>query len=146
METIKIVEPHRKVSRPVTLADRERVEHDGKEMRAFMLSKYAGVGMAHPQIDDIDPLAFFITLEESNRIILNPRIVTRSGVMTQSKEGCMSFDGRDHVWHDRHVSVTVEYELFKGNTIIKKRKVVNGFLAVVYQHEIDHLNGIYCYD
>ncbi len=143
---IKIVEPHRKVSRPVTLADYDRVMEAEKAMREWMVAKYSCVGLAHPQIDDEDPLAFFITLQEPFKVICNPKVVVYSSVKTQSKEGCMTFPDKEHIWHDRHVAITVEYEVFKGKKLVKKRKQINGFLAVVYQHEIDHLNAKYCYD
>lgn len=146
MDEIKIVEPHRKVSRTVTLADRDRVEKMAGEMLSWMRRKYACVGLAHPQFDDVDPLAFFISLEEKGRIICNPKIIFGSSTMKQSKEGCMTYEGREHVYRDRHMAITVEYEVFKGHKLVKKRKLVSGFLAVVYQHEIDHLNGVYCYD
>lgn len=146
MDEIKIVEPHRKISRHITIDDKVRVEQVAEYMKAWMQKKYACVGLAHPQFDDIDPLAFFISLEENGRIICNPKIIFGSSVMKQSKEGCMTFPDKDQIWHNRHIAITVEYEVFKGKRMIKKRKTVTGFLAIVYQHEIDHLNGKYCYD
>lgn len=145
-EDIVIVPPHRTVSRPVTIEDRERVEREGEAMRAWMMAQYSCVGLAHPQITDQDPLRFFVALEEPTRIICNPKIVVFSSVKKQSKEGCMTYPNTEHVWHDRHVAITVEYEIFKGKKLVKKRKQINGFLAIVYQHEIDHLNAKYCYD
>ena len=141
-----IVEPHRIISRTVTLQDKEQVEQTAKKMREYMNSKYQCVGLAHPQFDNTDPLAFFITLEEPTKIILNPRIIQGSGVTVQSKEGCMTYLDKEPIYHTRHKAIIVEYEVFKGNKIIKKQKTVTGFLAVAYQHEIDHLNGVYCYD
>ena len=53
-------------------------------------------------------------------------------------EGCLSFPGvRGMV--PRHESITVEYYDRMG---AKKRIVLRGFQARVFQHEIDHLNGI----
>ena len=143
---INIVPPHRKVSRAVTVADYDRVIETEKAMRAWMLSKYSCVGLAHPQVDDQDPLAFFITLEEPLKIILNPRIIFGSGMTISSKEGCMTYPDKEHIYHDRHKAITVEFEVFKGKKLVKKKKLISGFLAVVYQHEIDHLNAKYCYD
>lgn len=145
-EDIKIVEPHRLISRKVTIEDKARVEEVAQAMNDWMIHKYSCVGLAHPQFDNTDPLAFFITLEEKGRIILNPKIIFGSGVMVQSHEGCMTFPDQEQIYHERHKAITVEYEVFKGNKIVKKRKVVTGTLAIVYQHEIDHLNGKYCYD
>lgn len=145
-EDIVIVAPHRKVSRPVTEADRERVEEVGEAMRRWMLSRYSCVGLAHPQVESEDPMAFFVALEEPLRIICNPRIITASAIYKDSQEGCMSYPDKAHTWRKRHACITVEYEVFKGKRLVKKQKLVTGFLAKVYQHEMDHLNGKYCYD
>jgi len=143
---LSIVKPHRKVSRTVTQNDIERVEREAKAMRAWMLKRADCVGLAHPQVDDTDPLAFFVTLEGANRVILNPRVVHFSNKIIQSKEGCMTYPGHEHIYHDRHFSIVAEYEIIKANRLVRKRKFIDGFLAVVWQHEIDHLNGVYCYD
>lgn len=145
-EDIVIVAPHRKVSRPVTEADRERVEEVGEAMRKWMHSKYACVGLAHPQVESEDPMAFFVALEEPLRIICNPKIIIASSVFQNSLEGCMSYPDKKQKWRKRNACITVEYEVFKGKRLVKKRKVITGFLSKVYQHEIDHLNGKYCYD
>jgi len=143
---LKIVEPHQKVSRPVTNADRERVQEVGEAMTKWMMSKYSCVGLAHPQVDDLDPMALFVALDEPLRIICNPKIIKASSVMIDSKEGCMTYPDKEHTIKKRHLCITVEYEVFKNKKLIKKTKLVTGFLAVVYQHEIDHLNAKYCYD
>lgn len=144
--SIEIVAPHRKQSRNVVIEDRDRVLRVAEDMRNWMNSKYDCVGLAHPQVDDVDPLRFFIALQEPNRVILNPVIVHASSVLVPSKEGCMTYQGKEHIYHDRHMAIKVEYEVFKSDRMVKKTKLVTGFLALVYQHEIDHLNGIYCYD
>lgn len=143
---IIMVPAHAKVSRYVTRLDREYVEKTAKDMRSWMKTKYKCVGLAHPQIDDNDPMAFFITLEEPHIVILNPKIVSTGVSYVRSLEGCMTYPDREHIYHDRHKVVQVEYEVFKGKKMVKKTKRVAGFLALVYQHEIDHLNGKYCYD
>ena len=68
---MKFIEPHRKVSRKVGLSDYERVVREAKEMGLLM---YADpnrncVGIAHPQVDGDDPLAFFITRKSSSSIL-----------------------------------------------------------------------------
>ncbi len=142
---IKMVKPHRLLSRPVTIADKDRVTETASAMRKWM-NERACVGLAHPQADDSDPLAFFIVKAEPHVIFLNPKIVSHSPMTIKSLEGCMSYPGREHEYHDRYKSITVEYDVFFNGGFAKKRKILMGFPAVVYQHEIDHLNGIYCYD
>jgi len=140
---INIVPPHRKVSREVTLEDMPRVLEARDAMHAWMMSKYSCVGLAHPQIDDTDPLAFFITHDE---LIINPKIISRSPLMKTGSEGCMTYPERDQINKSRHVAIVVEYQVYKHDKLKTKTKNVNGFQAVIYQHEIDHLNGVYCYD
>ncbi len=140
-----MVPPHRLISRQVTIEDKDRVIEGATAMRKWMNERPC-VGLAHPQADDKDPLAFFITLQDKGVIFLNPKIVSKSEATVQSLEGCMSFPGKAHVYHKRHKSITVEYQVFNGDSLSDERKTLVGFPAIVYQHEIDHLNGIYCYD
>jgi peptide deformylase len=87
-----------------------------------------------------------VALHEPAGIILNPVIVRASDATVPSKEGCMTYPDKEHLVRDRYKAIEVEYQVFKGKKMERKRKLVTGFLAIVYQHEIDHLNGVYCYD
>jgi len=142
---IQMVQPHRLISRPITTEDKDRVVEVATAMRKWMNDRPC-VGLAHPQTDDFDPLAFFIVRNEPHLIILNPKIISHSEQIVKSLEGCMTYPGRSHEYHDRYKSITVEYDVFFSGTLAKKKKTLVGFQAIVYQHEIDHLNGIYCYD
>jgi len=53
-------------------------------------------------------------------------------------EGCLSVDNyRGTV--ARASEITIEYDTF---TQQNKVEIIKGFTAVIFQHEIDHLNGI----
>ena len=58
--------------------------------------------------------------------------------MTLSTEGCLSIPGEE-LKIIRHKKVTVQYIDREGNSCILKARE---FLAIVCQHEIDHINGI----
>jgi peptide deformylase len=141
--SIEIVQPHRVISRKVTVEDMPRVLELASEMKRWMKYKGGCVGLAHAQFDDKDPLAFFVT---ENEIVINPEITATSDKMIPSREGCMTFPKKDRIMHDRHLSIIVEHNKFKNGRLHRNSKTVFGFDAVIYQHEIDHINGVYCYD
>ena len=71
-------------------------------------------------------------------VIINPEIVARSDEMVDGTEGCLSIPG--YVGNVlRHEAVTVKALNRKGKPIKIKAK---GWLARIFQHEIDHLDGV----
>jgi peptide deformylase len=70
-------------------------------------------------------------------VIVNPKIVWKSKEKSHDWEGCLSLEGvRGLV--PRHRKIRVRYTDEKGG---RRERAVSGFLARVFQHEIDHLNG-----
>ncbi len=71
-------------------------------------------------------------------VIVNPEIVLRSDEMVNGTEGCLSLPGYigDVL---RHEAVTVKALNRKGKPIKIKAR---GWLARIFQHEIDHLDGV----
>ncbi len=109
-----------------------------------------GVGLAAPQIGRALKLAVIETMpdvdDEGNEIegtrdlyvIVNPEIVWTSQKMVDGIEGCLSIPG--YVGEvERPDSIRVRALDRKGKKI-KLR--LNGWTARIFQHEIDHLNGI----
>ena len=69
--------------------------------------------------------------------LINPKIITQEGQIISKDEGCLSVpDFRADV--KRSEFVTVEGHDREGNPI---RFDAEGILAIVLQHELDHLNG-----
>lgn len=96
-----------------------------------------GVGLAANQVDDPRAIAVLDTEDGRDlRVIVNPRIVARSGHV-ESKEGCLSIPGRTYLV-PRAAKVTVESQDAYGKP---QHLEAEGFLAIVLQHEIDHLEG-----
>jgi peptide deformylase len=100
-----------------------------------------GVGLAANQVgNDQRILVFDVALEDGKRfsnILINPRIVDRHGEILSEDEGCLSVpDFRSNV--KRSESVLVEAVDCDGNPLSIE---ASGFLAIVLQHEIDHLEG-----
>jgi peptide deformylase len=103
-----------------------------------------GVGLAAPQVGVLQ--RFFVAElpedEENNRpretyILFNPQVVKGSGEQI-GYEGCLSIPG--YVGEvARQGRVTVEAVDERGRSV---RYKVEGYLARVFQHEIDHLDGV----
>jgi peptide deformylase len=106
-----------------------------------------GVGLAAPQIGKPIRLAvmempFMKSRPELEKkapiVILNPRIVSSSSAKEYDWEGCLSLRRvRGHV--PRAKSITVEYLNADGKKVVEK---ASGLWARIFQHEIDHLDGI----
>ena len=85
-----------------------------------------GVGIAAPQVG------------VSRRLIAVQRF-DREGETVRSREGCLSIPGSIDT-AVRRERVVLRYR--DGQSGKRRRESVSGFTAVVFQHEIDHLNGI----
>ena len=80
-----------------------------------------------------------------NYIVINPKIVSNSmeQIYVEAGEGCLSVNREVDGIVPRYARVTVEGYDRDGNKIsIRAREE----LAIAFQHEIDHLNGILFYD
>lgn len=102
-----------------------------------------GVGIAAPQVGVQRQIIWVQRLDkeaekEPFEVYLNPKIVEYSDSTKFTNEGCLSIpDRRERV--ERPSSITIEYDKLDGS---HHQEVVSGFTAVIFQHEIDHLNGI----
>lgn len=108
-----------------------------------------GVGLAAPQIGLSDRLIVVEYYEkeqdEENEeaqkkvwALINPEIVKASPEMVMGIEGCLSIPGLVGEV-ERHTEVQVKGLNRHGKPVRIKAK---GWLARIFQHEIDHLNGI----
>jgi peptide deformylase len=101
-----------------------------------------GVGLAAPQIG-IGEKVIVVEYGEENAepeiyVVINPEIVEASEEMVTGIEGCLSVP--DLIGEvERHERITV-----KGQDVHGKRVKIQaeGWLARIFQHEIDHLDGI----
>lgn len=96
-----------------------------------------GIGLAAPQIGK--NLRIIIALDEDKpTIFINPKLYRRSWRKIDVEEGCLSVPG---IWgkvkRNRAVSVVAWDRRGK-----KVRRRARGMLAVILQHEVDHLDGI----
>ena len=100
-----------------------------------------GLGLAAIQVGwDKSVLIYDIAPPEAGRslnVLINPRIVHQEGELVSENEGCLSVpEFRADV--KRSASILVEGVDREGRPL---RLEAHGMLAIVLQHEIDHLNG-----
>jgi peptide deformylase len=111
------------------------------------LKKAEGIGLSGPQISLLKR-AFVIdtspyvesdkTIEKFEGLFINPIIIDRSSENEIYKEGCLSFPGiYEEV--ERPGKVLVKYQDKSFNTIEEE---LYGIKARIFQHELDHLEGI----
>ena len=108
------------------------------------------VGIAAPQINiSKRMLAIHTTDENSEKLysymLINPKIISHSEELTylETGEGCLSIDREVPGVVPRYKRITVSAHLldFNGDVTPVKLKF-RDYVAIVMQHEIDHLNGI----
>lgn len=108
-----------------------------------------GMGLAFPQLG-INKRIIIIVHEVEEGVfdeyaVVNPVIVSESEEMiaADAGEGCLSVNREVEGHVPRHARVTVEGYDINGNKIrIRAREE----LSICFQHEIDHLEGIFFYD
>ena len=129
----------RKKTEPVTVFDKEL-----KELFADMLEtmyNYNGLGLAANQIGISKSMLVLDASTEEQTIlytIANPQIIEHSKEKTEFEEGCLSFPGINEKI-SRPSVIKVKAQDSDGNDIIIE---ASGLLAIVLQHETDHLNGV----
>lgn len=125
-----------------------RVDQQLKSMAAEMLDlmyENEGVGLAANQVDL--PIRMFVANPTGQRddgeelVILNPEIDLPKG-NEAAQEGCLSLPGV-YGQVKRPKSVRLQGYDLKGNEI---KRTLDGFLARVVQHEVDHLDGMMFFD
>lgn len=130
-----------KAGHPVLKQVAQPVDHVNKKMRAFIedmaetMYKTDGVGLAAPQVGVSKRI---IVVDDGNGLqaLINPQIIKAEGSQW-GPEGCLSVPG---YFGDveRYGKVTVT-AIDPNNK--KLRIEAEGFLARIFQHEIDHLEG-----
>ena len=100
-----------------------------------------GIGLAAVQVNvDQSLLIYDLAPREERRdlqVLINPKIIEREGDIISENEGCLSVpDFRADV--KRSGRILVEGFDREGKPL---RFESEGMLAIVLQHEIDHLNG-----
>lgn len=108
-----------------------------------------GVGVAAPQIGISKRMFAVHVTDEQDQLysmgLFNPRIVSHSIEEThlEGGEGCLSVDRDIPGLVPRYSRITVKGTNLEGEEVSLR---LRGIVAIVFQHELDHLNGIMFYD
>ena len=101
-----------------------------------------GAGIAAPQVGILKRIAWVQRFDKEGfpfEVIINPVIKQYSNKKQDCPEGCLSIPGRRDTLSTRAYAILVEYDKPDASHEVE---MVEDFTAVVFQHEIDHLNGI----
>jgi peptide deformylase len=108
-----------------------------------------GIGLAAPQINVSRKMLAVNVIDEKGTLyshaLFNPKIISHSveKAYLTAGEGCLSVDRQVPGFVPRYARVTVKGRNIDGEEVKLRLK---GLAAIVFQHEIDHLNGIMFYD
>jgi peptide deformylase len=142
-----LTEPHpilRSKAKPVAQVD----DNIRKLMDDMLETMYddQGVGLAANQIGSLQKIIVMDLGESEDRprpqgfyplYMANPEIIARSEEKIMADEGCLSVPGQI-VPVNRPATVTISYVDYHNQ---KQEMFVEGWLARVIQHEMDHLEG-----
>ena len=106
----------------------------------------AGMGLSFVQMGILKRIFVIANKDEETgkfeeHIIINPHITSQSEelVYVGEGEGCLSINRPVEGIVPRHARITIDYQDIEGK---KKSIRVREDIAIAFQHEIDHLNGI----
>lgn len=111
-----------------------------KNMRDTM-GQENGIGIAAPQIGD-NRRVIIVETKNGPLVVINPRLTGRSILKDVQDEGCLSVKGIFGTVR-RHRSLLVSGIDEQGRPMKLRAR---GLLARIFQHEVDHLNGILIID
>ena len=133
-----------------TKSTKVKVDPNDLVLKAFIDRLYAtvrdsislGVGIAAPQVGILKNIIWVQRFDKEDfpfEVYLNPEIVDYSDKKQPCLEGCLSIPDRRDTTYTRAETILIEYDQWNRQRV---RESVSGFTAVIFQHEIDHLNGI----
>ncbi len=135
------------------------------EMNEYLLNGYddefiakhdirPGVGIAAPQIGISKKIFCIAAFDEKgdfhNYCVINPKIISHSEELTylESGEGCLSVNTEHRGLIHRYKRIKAKLSLYDYQTgiITETTLQLKGYLAIVFQHEYDHLFGKLFYE
>ena len=103
---------------------------------------HAGVGIAAPQVGILKNMIVVQRYDKEGfpfETYINPTIKQYSKKTQFCLEGCLSIPDKMDTTNNRAYAILLEYNKLDGTHEIE---MIEAFTAVIFQHEIDHLNGI----
>ena len=144
------------VGLPLSNEDRELLNAMSEYLQLSQDEEYAkkhnikaGVGLAAIQVNVLKRM-FVVYVKDGDEVIhyqiVNPKIIETSvkKCALNDGEGCLSVDKQHKGLVHRYYKIKLEaYNALKDEDVVLTLK---GYLAVVFQHEYDHLEGMFYYD
>lgn len=96
-----------------------------------------GVGLAANQVGRLKRI-LVAAVEDEEFVLINPKVEEKSEETAKENEGCLSIP-EIHVEVERPVAVKISAQDLSGEPLDLE---VSGLLARIFQHEIDHLDGL----
>jgi len=101
-----------------------------------------GVGIAAPQVGILKNIIWVQRFDKEDypfEVYLNPKIISYSKLKQDCREGCLSIPDRSDTTKTRSYAIMIEYDKMDRT---HHTEMIEDFTAVIFQHEIDHLDGI----
>lgn len=144
------------VTFPMSEYDKKMIKDMLEHLRLSQIEEYSikydlrpGMGLAAPQLG-INKRYFVVCHEYdegkfNDYVVINPKLISHSEelIYASEGEGCLSVNRDVEGIIPRYARVTVEGFDEEGKPV---RYRVREELAIAFQHEIDHLNGILFFD
>lgn len=122
------------------------------KLKEILQKSENGAGLAATQIGVSKS---FLGMKERNgvRVLINPKLVAyfgekvypkmvdEKGVESDFLEGCLSFPDL-YGTVKRYLKIEAQWQEIKDQKLESKNKILEGFEAILWQHEYDHLLGI----
>ena len=144
------------VELPLSEQDRELLNSMSEYLRLSQDEEYAkkhniksGVGLAAIQVNVLKRM-FVVYISSGDELIhyqiVNPKIIETSvkKCALSDGEGCLSVDKEHKGLVHRYNKIKIQ--AYNALTDEEIELTLKGYLAVVFQHEYDHLDGLFYYD
>ncbi|BAL80981.1 peptide deformylase [Caldisericum exile] len=127
----------RKTAKKLTKVNKDIEKIINEMFRTMRQNTPRGIGLAATQVG-VTYSFFVYELEDDKGVVVNPEILERRKETEKEEEGCLSVPGVYGIV-ERPQEIVVRYMDLDGSV---HEEILNGLKARVFQHEIDHLNGI----
>lgn len=134
----------RRIASPVSVGDirSESIKDIVSDMKVALAGEQDGVAIAAPQIGH--SVRIFVVAKRASKqlsddtVFINPEIIRLGKKKEDLSEGCLSVRWK-YGLVKRATSCSVRALNADGNEFVMNGR---GLLAQIFQHEIDHLNGV----
>lgn len=133
------------VGHVVTDEEAKRFAEEVFPQMVEVLRKNGGIGLTAIQVGE-PYKASIIHLQRGSPVFafFNASYVPLEG-RNQRYEGCLSYPDKASVKVKRHKKIRATFDMWDGEKLVTMTQKFTGFISRVFQHEVDHQNGITIY-